>query len=46
MEGWLIFGVIMIFLIIVADTVLAYGNYRRSTANKKEITKLKSKFNE
>ena len=46
MEGWLVFGGIVIVLIIVADTVLAFGNYRRSTTNKKDITKLKNKFYE
>ena len=40
MNGWLIFGGIMFTLIIVLDTVLAFGNYFRSCNNKRKIEKL------
>lgn len=39
MNGWLIFGGIFITLIIVLDTVLAFGNYFRSQENKRKINK-------
>ena len=40
MSNWLIFGGILITVVIVLDTVLAFGNYFRSTNNKRKIEEL------